>query len=102
MECLLTDLRLGRSCPGLSEPASWCAERGGGHWEAMPRAGREGSMQRGRERAATALPEVQQMLLAQFLEVNKPVFDDCLVQSKSSLLSVCAWRGSHVMLSLCV
>lgn len=58
MERLLADLRLGRSRPGLSEPAPQRAERGGGCWEAMPGAGREGSMQRRRERAAAAVPQV--------------------------------------------
>lgn len=58
MERLLADLRLGRSRPGLSEPAPWRAECGGGCWEAMPGAGREGGVQRGRERAAAALPQV--------------------------------------------
>lgn len=102
MECLLADLRLGRSYPGLSDPAPWHTECGGGCREAVSGPGREGSVQRGTERATAALPKVQRVLSAQFLEVKNPLFDDCLVQSKSSLPSVCVWKGSHVMLSVCV
>lgn len=84
MECLLTDLQLGRARPGLSEPPPWCAEPGSGHWEALPGAGREGSVQRRRERAAAALPQVPACFCQSFLE--NPLFGGAFVQGKASLL----------------
>jgi len=99
MELLLTDLRLGSSRPGLPESAPQRAERADGRREAVPGAGREGSLQHGREGAAAALPQVQRGLSAPCLEIKKPLFDDCLVRSKSSLPDVCVWIVPRVTLS---
>lgn len=100
MELLLADLRLGTSLPGVSEPAPRRAERGRGGREAVPGAGGEGGVRRGREGAAAALSQVQPLLLACVLEVKKPRFGACLVRRNASPRSARVRSRSRVTLSL--